>query len=236
MSTSSIEPEIRRPEEDVSRARAAWLIVAQCAALGLLACALMLAGRSSDALPQTRQALLLLLALLHLGIAGVPAWRRSSFAGVLGGVTLATACWLSAKVTLEIEAPGDWGFLVTFIPLAAPIALAVAVVLVVWGLAVRGGLADSSRLGLAAMLGGLLLASISIGLYRLVNFSPAFKSLYMIESYQLTALLSSLTLYSLALWLGSVGLRPVGGRRLQPLGMALVLIGFVAYWHIRINS
>jgi len=231
MSSAVFSPDIQQTGAERSRGQTVWLVAVQCIAVGLLVYTLWLAGH--DAMSQSQKALLAVLAVCHLAIAIVPAWRGSQFAGALGAVTLATAYWLSAGTTLDLEALDDydWSFLVNFIPMAAPIVALAALTLAIWGASVRACLADASRLGVAAVGSALLLAGCAIGLYRLIN--GAFATLYMIESYQLVALLASVILYPAALWLGSAGVRSPGGTRLQSPGMAAALIIFLVYWQVR---
>jgi len=242
MTTATIP---RETNSAVTRAQAVWLTAVQIAALALLALALAWAGAKSDymenlipapslqagkLLPPVLQQLLLLLAAGHLVIALVPALRRGPLAGIWGGVTLATACWFAARVTFlifdkEFELYED-----SMEPIIAAVVPPLALALAVWGMIARARMIDTSRLGTAALAGGLLLAFFSVGLYLLITFNPAFRNLYQIEANQLDVLLASIALYAAALWLGSAGLRPTGGWRIQPLGMALIIGIFFVLW------
>ena len=246
MTTATISRETDAAKA-VTRAQAVWLAAVQVAALALLVLALAWAGAESDyfdvvvpapslhagaALVAPLKALLLLLAAGHLVIAAVPALRRGPLAGIWGGVTLATACWFAARVTFlvfdkEMELYDDSGE-----PIIAAIVPAAALALAIWGTIARAKLHDASRLGAAALAGALLLAFFGAGFYLLINYSPAFRDLYSYDMKQLDVLLSSIALYAAALWLGSTGLRPAGGLRFQPLGMALIIGIFFVCWKI----
>ncbi|MHB0939945.1 MAG: hypothetical protein ACYC6A_26410 [Armatimonadota bacterium] len=247
MSTSTISRETEAAVEAVTRAQAVWLTAVQIAALALLALALAWAGAESNyfdnivpapsleagkALVFPSKLLLLVLAAGHLLIAVVPALRRGPLAGIWGGVTLATVCWFAARVTFlvfdkEMELYDDSGQ-----PIIAALVPAAALVLAVWGLIVRAKLPDASRLGTAALAGAIVLALFGAGFYLLINYSPAFRDLYSYDMKQFDVLLSSIALYPAALWLGSTGLRPAGGWRFQPLGMALIIGIFFVCWKI----
>jgi len=241
VSTATIS---RETEVAVTRAQSVWLTAVQAAALLLLALALLWAGAESSymkefvplpslfagkALPPPMQYLLLLLAAGHLVIAAIPALRRGPLAGIWGGVTLATACWLAARVTFLVFDPEFEFYEDSKEPIIAAIVPALAFLLAVWGSVARGRLADTARLGTAALAGALLLALFGGGLFLLINFHPAFRNLYGIDAADLNELLSSIALYAAAFWLGGAGLRPTGGWRIQPLGMALI-IGVLSVW------
>jgi len=245
MSTSTISRETDAAAEVVTRAQAVWLAAVQIAVLALLALALAWAGAESNyfdnivpapslhagkALVSPLKMLLLLLAGGHLIIAIVPALRRGPLAGIWGGVTLATACWFAAKVTFLVLDKEMGLYNDSEEPIIAAIVPAAALLLAVWGLIARAKLHDTSRLGTAALAGAVLLALFSTGFYLLINYSPAFRDLYSLEPRQLDVLLSSIALYAGALWLGSTGLRPAGGWRFQPLGMALIIGFFFVCW------
>lgn len=195
-----------------TRAQAVWLAVVQVAALALTALALYWMPSPE---PMYR-ALLTLFALSFLAIATVPAWRRSPVAGMLAGTALAFICWLAAEKTWQIDGPEELSFLATYVPMLAPIVAATAVVLAVWGACTRAGLTDRARLGVAALVAGMLLAAVGAFL-----FFALFRRL--LEDWQLTAFFSAVVLYPAALWVGSVGLRPEGRGHFLPAGMVLLL-------------
>lgn len=243
VSTSTVSREKEGSASAVTRAQAVWLLAVQVAALALLVLALFWAGAESDSanryipplslhagqqLLQPLKLLLLLLAAGHLIVAVIPALRRGPVSGIWGGITLATACWLTARVTFLVVDKD--GFCNPTEPIVAAIVPPAAVALAIWGMIARARLIDASRLGAAALAGGLLLAFFSVGFYLLITYSPAFRNLYSIEIHQLDIMLASIALYSSALWLGSAGLRPEGGWRVQPLGMALIAGIFFACW------
>jgi len=244
VSTAAIS---RDTEDAVTRAQSVWLTAMQAAALLLLALTLLWASAESSyidahiplpsfiagkALPAPLQYLLLLLAAGHLVIAVVPALRRGPLSGTWGGVTLATACWLAARVTFLVFDREFELFEDSKEPIIAAIVPALAFVLAIWGAIARARLTDSARLGTAALAGALLLALFGGGLFLLINFNPAFRNLYGIDAADLNVLLSSIALYAAALWLGSAGLRPTGGWRIQPLGMALIIGVFSVWWMV----
>lgn len=244
MATATIS---QKMEGAITRAQAVWLTAVQIAVLALLVLALLWAGAASDyfnesvplpslragrGLPSPMMYLLLLLAAGHLVIAAVPALRRGPLAGMWGGVTLATACWLAARVTFLVFDKEFGLYEDSKLPIIAVVVTPLAVVLAVWGTIVRARLADAARLGAAALAGGLLLACFGVGIYLLIAFNPTFRELYDIDVNGLNVLLASIALFSTALWLGSAGLRPAGGWLVQPLGMALILGIFFVCWRV----
>jgi len=209
------------------RAQSVWLIAAQCIAVALTALALWWTPAPKKATAE----LLTLLAGSQLLIASVAVWRRSEMASVLGGMSLAIACWLSVEKTWTLPAQWPLAQIQADIPLALPLVLGIALVLAIWGALTRSGLKDRSRFGVCAVIGGAALALLAVLFFVVINYLPMFKTLYLIEPYQLAALLVSVLLYVPAIWLGTVGVRASGGWPIQPIGMALVLSAFTVYWN-----
>ncbi len=243
-------------------ARAIWLLGVQVLALLVLVVMLAWAGGAYDALPTADggtawsqalrqlvafvfqpqrlaapatvpQQLLMLLTAVLLAIAVIPPLRRGAWAGMFCGITLAVACQLAAGVTFSLGDPGDVGLAASYVPVAAPLVVGAAVAAALWGLLARARLIGTARFGLAALAGGVLLLLGFLILVGLIN-GPAFHALYApIKPYQIAEMLAVLTLYPAALWLGSTGVRTTGGLRILPLGMVIVLTGFLTYWHVR---
>ncbi|MHB9131593.1 MAG: hypothetical protein ACYDBB_10965 [Armatimonadota bacterium] len=222
----------------ISRAQGSWLIAMQIAALGLTALALSWARVwNADAqhwnVPgSVAQKLLLLLILAALAVAIVPAWRRSAAAGILGGAALALACSLSARKSWELELfPG------ASTPLILPVIVIAAVILAVWGIATRSKLADSARISVGALAGGVLVILFALGMYALVNYAPSLVApdgsrLYAVEKYQLADLIAAALLYPLAIWLGAAGARAGYRWTFLPLGLVIILAGFLVLWKV----
>lgn len=210
----------------MTRAQAVWLMLTQAVVLGLTALAL----HYADAPPTPQRHLLALLALALLVVTLVPRWRRGQIAGILGGVTCALACWLSAAHTFTLDDPGDLGLIAGYVPVMAPIAAGAALALTVWGAFARGGLRDDARFGVAALAGSTLVAVSGIALYLLINTVPMFSALYAIDAYQLAALLAAAVLYGSTIWLGSIGIRATARGHFLPLGLVVIIAAFLVHW------
>ena len=208
-------------------AQSIWLLAAQCATIGLTTLALCWTPTPAKATAE----LLTLLAGSQLLIASVAAWRRSAMASVLGGLSLALVCWLSADKSWTLPDQSALGQILPDIPRALPFVLGIAVILIIWGALTRIRLHDISRFGTSAAIGGLGLAVLAALFFFSINHLPIFSALYVIEPYQLAGLLAAMLLYAPAIWLGTVGVRDKGGWPLQPIGMALVLSAFTVYWN-----
>ncbi len=213
------------PPDDLTILQFGWLMVVQLGVLALAFTALRWAGPP----PPTQQALLGVLALACLLVAITPPWRRGAVAGIVTGTLLAVVCWMAVSVP-DSESLRIITLLGTEIPLLVPVVLGAAVLLVVMGVIARIGLADTSRFGVAAVAGAVLLVAVAIFLYSVINRTPAFHDRYSIAPYQLVQLLAAMLLYPLALWLGSTGLRPAGGWRVLPFCLALLISGFLICW------
>ena len=207
-------------------AHTVWQVAVQLVVVGLTAVALLWAPVPTP----VQRKLWELLAIGMLLVTAVAPWRRSAMPGVLAGITLALACWGTTAVTWTIGEQSPLAQFAPYLPKMMPIVLAAAVVLAVWGALARAGLRDPAHFGVSAVGGGVLIALFATAFFLIVNYSPVFNTLYAIEGYQLAALLFSLGLYAPAIWLGTVGVRATSRWSLLPLGMTLVLGGFLYYW------
>lgn len=213
-----------------------WVMVAQCVTILLTVLALYWATTLTSERPVIslqHQVLLGVLAAVALVVALVPKWRRGEAAAILGGVTLATACWLASEKTWDIPFFEESG---AYIPLLVPVVAGAAVVMAVWGLIARAGFREHARLGLGAVVSGAVVALFAGGYYLLINRVPAFKLEelnYAINPNQLQEELAILMLYPLALWLGGIGIRRYARIIILPAGLALVLVGCLIWWHVR---
>jgi hypothetical protein len=238
--TTTRPEDVSRPPVADGRAVQVWLIAVQAAVVVLTALALWWARvpvRIGDTeierlMPPARmhQALIGVLALSAALVAVVPAWRRRTPAALVGAVMLATACQLSVADRVNATAFLDtethpWLHDAKVPTLLVPL-LIVAAVLAIWGLVVRGGLLDTSRFGIAALVAGafIVLASL-IGYAFLSNW-------YGIEGYQLLETLAVGLLYPLALWLGALGSRATGRWNFLPGALAIVGFAFLVFWRI----
>lgn len=218
------------------RAQEIWLLVMQLVPIALLVLALCWAV-SPDAphLPPAAiyRKFLAGLALLMFIVAVIPKWRHGEVAGVLGGAILATACWLAAGHVLS--APSAQKYISSGdIPTLTPIIMLIAVLALFSGLLLRAGVFGESRVGRGALAAGLLLSAWAACFYGLLRNVPAFKLPelgYGFSSDQMQEILAVIILFSLALWLGGVGIRRQGRWLIQPIGMVLVLACFLLKWH-----
>ena len=216
-----------------SRAQEIWLVVMQCVPIALLVLALCW-SLSSDtpAHPPAAiyQKLLIALAAAMFVVSLVPKWRHGEIAGILGGVILATACWLAAGHTLTTKALSS-----SNIPSLTPIILIIALLGLLSGLLLRAGIFGESRIGKGALAGGLLLCGWAAFFYGLLNNIPAFKLPelgYGFSPDQMQEILAVIILFALALWLGGVGIRRQGRSLFQPIAMVVVIAIFIIKWHL----
>jgi len=223
-----------QPVSNISRAQTIWLMLSQAAALGLMALSLVWAAHYKHEQhkwslpPASDQMLLIILMLCSLAVAIIPRWRRSAFAGILGSMALAFSCYLAREHTLP--AIGKIDPLITdYIPQMSLTILLVALLIAIWGLVVRGGLADQARFGTAALYSALLISGLS--LIYLMMFVFGVKMTNAVENWQLAELFALTLLYSLALWLGGLGLRPTTRWAILPAGTAGIFALFLIYWH-----
>lgn len=215
-------------EAKTRTAQQGWMVAAQLVALALIVVALCWAPNQDHPAPQRPyQAVLAVLALASLGLACAPRLRRGELAGVVGGVALGTACWLSAGHLWLLPAFAD-----ARVPLMTPVVLGAACVLALGGLIARTG-RGGTRLGNGALVAALILAAFGLLFFGLINYSPYFKSLYQIDLYELQEILAIAVLYPLALWLGGVGIRPAARWSFQPACLGVILLGFLLHWHMR---
>lgn len=208
------------------RAQQIWYIGAQAMALALMALALLWVHKRPAPI---NQFLLILLALCSLIVAWRPTWRRGVVAGLLGSITLAIACSLSANQTLP-DLPGVDSLISSAIPNMAVTVFFVAVLLAGWGLAARGGLGDQSRLGVAAIVGALMVAGFTCAYFLIFQYGV--RMLDVVETWQYAELTAVTVLYALALWIGGLGIRPTARVTFLPAATAVLLVVFLAYWKL----
>lgn len=222
------EPKVQdqSPPPALSRAQSSWLVAVQLAALGVAGWAFYL----SPAPSQASQALLGLLAIALGILAFHRGWRRGEVAGIVAGILLAVACRQAQVHTLTLDGSGDLAFLAMYVPVLAPVMLAVTLVFAVWGLFVRIGLRRQAPFAGAALLAGALLGALGLLFAFVLNYLLHFTNL--IENYQLVELLALVALYPPALWLGGIALRPQTRLALLPLLLSLLTLGYLALWHI----
>jgi len=206
------------------RAQTIWLSAVQGIALALIALALIWVKKTPA---PSYQLLLLLLTLAALVTTLRPAWRRGVAAGILGSITLAFACSLSASRTIPVI-PGLDPLISDYIPNMALTITLVALLLGVWGLIVRGGLRDQSRLGVAALGGAAIIGVFS--LIYLMIFIYGVRIPNPVENWQFAELAAVTLLYSLALWIGGLGIRPTARVSFMPAGTVVVLAVFLMHW------
>ncbi len=150
-------------------------------------------------------------------------------AGALGSLTLAFTCSLSASRTLP-EIPGLDPLISGYIPNMALTITLVALLLAIWGLVVRGGLADQGYLGVAALVGAVMIGVFT--LTYLLIFVFGVRMLNVVENWQLAELAAVTLLYSLALWIGGLGIRTTARLSFLPAGTVVILAVFLVYWHV----
>lgn len=175
----------------------------------------------------SQQALFTLLIVALLGIACFPRLRAGEIAASFCGLGLAAACWLSSMHLWEHPV-----FAGAYIPLAAPVVCAIALVCAVWGVVLRVRPLVTSRLAVGALIGGLAILLFDLLFFVLINHTPAMQSRYLIESYQPQEMAAVALLYPLALWQGGVGARRQLRLPVLPLGMAAVMATYLI-WHMR---
>jgi hypothetical protein len=169
------------------------------------------------------QAMVGALGVLLLALAA-GAWRRSAFVGAACGVAVAAACAASARSTWLTPDFAE-------IPKIAIPAVALAIVLLLWGLIARAGVVDAARLGMAGLLAGVALTVFGLLSALLLNHPPAPIPRYAVETYQVQELLAAVLLYPAALWTGSAGVRPDNRWTPLPLLLGLLLVGAVVAWN-----
>jgi len=212
-----------------------WLVVMQIVTLVLLALALHWSISPETHLPPAAiyRKFLALLALVLLVVSLAPKWRHGEIAGLLCGVTLATASWLSAGHVLSSLTMQRY-ISSSEIPYLTPIVLLIAVLALLSGLLLRTGIFGESRVGIGALAAGLLLSGWTLFFYGLLHKVAEFKLPefgYGFSPDQMQEILASVILFSLTLWLGGVGIRRQGRWAFQTIGMVIVLIIFLLKWH-----
>ncbi len=218
------------PESAPSRAQGIWLVTVQVVGILGTATALLSAGKPEKPV----QMLLALLCAAFVALAAVPAWRQSALAGVLGGLTLATACWLGANGhTYEITfANGD----VWDIPFAAFGLAGGSFLLALWGVPVmRRGPRPVVGFGGAAVIGALIVSALALLLFLGLNYVPVIAALYpnAVGLSQLLGVVTPVCMYGLALWLGGAGVRPGARVALQPPLLAAAIAVALIFWHVK---
>jgi hypothetical protein len=244
--TAARPEEVSRPPITDGRAMQIWLIAVQVAVVALTAIGLGWA-RVSVRIGDTEieqlvppalklQALLGVLALVAAVIALVPAWRRGIPAALICATMSATACWLSVADRVNSGAflnPDTYPWLNgAKIPTLFPIVLAVAVVLKVWDLIVRGSLWDQGRFGVAAGAAGAFIVLAGLISFCFFNTVAPFNTWYHIDGYLLMETLAVALLYPVALWLGALGVRATNRLTFLPGALAVLGFAFLAYWRM----
>lgn len=212
-----------------------WLVVMQCVTIVLLAVALHWSLSPDTHLPPASiyRKLLAVLAVGMLVVSLAPKWRHGEIAGLLGGIILAAACWLSAGHVLSSPAMQQY-ISSSDIPSLTPVVIVIAALAILSGLVLRAGIFGESRVGGGALIAGLLLSGWTLFFYGLLHKVAAFKLPelgYGFSSDQVQEIFSSIILFSLALWLGGVGFRRQGRWLFQPIGMFVVVVIFLLKWH-----
>ena len=208
------------------RAQQLWFLIAQGMALALMVLALCWVSKR----PTPAFSYLLLLLALASGVAALrPAWRRGVIAGLLGSITLAVACSLSAGHTLP-DIPGIDPLISSYVPNMSVTIVFAAILLAGCGLIARGGLADQARLGVAALAGALMIGVFAL-IYWLIFFFGV-RTPNVVENWQFAELAAVTVLYALALWIGGLGIRPTARVTFLPAATAVILAVFLAYWRV----
>jgi hypothetical protein len=228
-------------------AQAPWFAAVQITALALLALALWWAGVPLEPHRGLLALLLVAFGLISLawlaavlldayaGSAAAPfvAWvamlRRGPVMSLLGGLTLATACYLSASRTFAVADTGQFGQFAKGLPIIAPVVM-LATLIIAHASILPALRAKQAPFGLAALLGAVLLVLLATAFYALVTLAQPFNGWYVIEFRQYAGLLAGALLYGSALWLGGAGIRPEARWLILPEGMVLVLSWFLMYW------
>jgi hypothetical protein len=219
----STAPTIVHRPTPTTRAITIWSIVAQIGVLALTALALWW----SPAPDRPRQLLLVLVALGLVIIALKPAWRGGAIAGMLAGSGCALACWLSTLGERMwemrwLESP--------YIPLIAPYVAGTALVLTIWGCCIRAPLRRNGRIGNAALAAMAILIAYALAFFLVINHRAPYNTFYAVDRYQLEELVAVAILYPTACWLADISLPSPAPRIGLPVGMAILLIGFVLFW------
>ena len=239
MVTQTTEQSIASPG-GVGRFRQIWFVTVQVAVLALLALSL----AWSPAPIFHYRILLGLLAMASLAVALVPALRRHQIAALLGGLTLATACWLSGEHTwnLPVFANADPPAAVPFIaPVVLGVALVLGLILLIFQIlallrvipreARFHGAATFTKASLAV---AAILTVFSLVCWGVINFTPSLRALeYQVSLAQISEMLASVLTFSLALWLGGAAINKESRWSFLPLGTVFVLAVFFVIWHLR---
>jgi len=211
--------------------RALWALSAQWLTLVLIALALWWATPESNTSQPPKIMLQALLEVFGLVALVLVLLRKPSAVAtqLLGGVTLATAVWLSSIRTFISDDSGAWGLILLDTPLIAPVAILIGLVIFYFAAQVGAGVGRSYRLGAAALWGGLLIATLGMLYFWVINAVPPFSNWYMVEPVQFVSLLTAALLYPLMLWLGGAGVseeRP----SILPWGIFVILSWYAAHW------
>ncbi len=211
--------------------RTLWAISAQWLTLALLALALWWATPESTTAQPPKIMLQVLLEIFGLVALALALTRKPSVVAtqLLGGLTLATAVWLSSARTFTSDDTGAWGLILLNTPLIAPVAILIGLVVFYLAAQVGAGVGRNYRLGAAALFGGLLIATLGMLYFWVINAVPPFSSWYLVEPVQFVSLLTAALLYPLMLWLGGAGVseeRP----SILPAGIFVLLTWYAAHW------